>query len=123
MSLPESSRKRIARRSTLVLWLALIAVLVLETLLLSGLPANALLVVVLLKTFPLLLALFAFRQPKALTPVWLSLLLLPYLCWAVVGLWVPGAEGVAALVRTLLLSGCVIGTIIWGWREKPLAAS
>lgn len=118
MSAVETPRQRLARQATLATWLALLVVLALETVLLANLPVKALLFVILLKTAPLLLALPAFRQPKALTPVWLSLLLLPYLCWAIVGLWVPGAEGIAALVRTLLLSVCITATIVWGWRVK-----
>lgn len=119
----ETARKRLARQITLVLWLMLIGVLVLETLWLSGLPAAALLFVVLVKSLPLLIALFSFRQAKPLTPVWLAILLLPYLCWAIIGLWVPGPEGMMALIRTLLITGCITGTIVWGWREKPKDAA
>lgn len=115
---PESRRQRLARQTTLALLAVLAAVLLLETLWLSGLPFTAMLLVLLLKLLPLALFIPALRRPQPLTPVWLSALLLPYFCWAVLAAWAPGTEGLLALLRALLIAACIIAAMAWGWRRK-----
>lgn len=117
-AIPESRRQRLARQATLVLLALLAAVLLLETLWLSGLPFTALLLVLLLKLLPLALFIPALRRPRPLTPVWLSTLLLPYFCWAVLAAWAPGTEGALALLRALLIAACIIAAMTWSWRRK-----
>lgn len=121
-SLPVSRRIRLARQATLALLFALIAVLIVETLWLAKLPAIALLLVLLLKTLPLILFIQPLRQSRPLAPVWLSALLLLYFCWAVLASWAPGTEGVFALTRALLVGACISAAMVWSWKRKQAEA-
>lgn len=122
-SVAEIPRQKIARQLTITLTLVLAAVLLIETLYLSKLPLIPLMFVISIKSAPLLLFIPALRNPKPLTPVWYSMLLLLYVCWAVLGLWAPGMESFFALIRLLLVSACFIAAMSWGWKVKKPAES
>lgn len=121
-SSPASRRIRLARQATLTLLFALIGVLIVETLWLTQLPPIALLLILLLKTLPLILFIQPLRQRRPLAPVWFSALLLLYFCWAVLASWAPGTEGIFALIRALLVSACISAAMVWSWKGKQVEA-
>jgi uncharacterized membrane protein len=117
-TLNENSRQKKARLITLVLLITLISILFNETIFLAQLPLTALLFLIAVKTLPLILCIPALRKPTPLTPVWFSLLLLPYFCWAILGLWAQGSEFYFALTRSVLIGASITTAMIWGWRVK-----
>lgn len=104
---------RLASFSLLVLLMAFIAV---ETLF-KPLPAGALLFLMAV----LLLPLAGFLRPtwrgSPDSAIWLSLVLMPYFCWAVLGAYAPGLDGILAILRALLISACFTALMLllrWG---------
>lgn len=96
-------RGRLASFGLLVL---LLAFMIIETLLEPDreIAASGFLTVVLI--LPLAVFLRPLWHGNPGSALWLSLMLMPYFCWAALGTFVPGTDGVLALIRALLISAC-----------------
>lgn len=95
-----------ARRAAATLLALLMACIALELLQRPPAPAAAavLLAVLLLPLAPFLRPLWRGDARRAL---WLTLLLMPYFCWASMGAYLlPGLPGLLALLRALLIAAC-----------------
>lgn len=103
MPLAPAEKLNRGRLASFALLLLLLAFMIAETLLEPDrtLAASSFLVVV------LLMPLAAFLRPlwrgNPGSALWLSLMLMPYFCWAALGAFVPGLDGVLALVRAVLI--------------------
>jgi uncharacterized membrane protein len=103
-------KARLAQRSTLALLLALILLIILDVLLHAPLTVG--LIVAAVETLPLLLFVPAIRRGRAISAVWLALLLTLYFCWAVLGAYAPGLPGWLALLRALLIAACFSSALL-----------
>lgn len=113
-----------ARRAALALQLLLMAFMALETLL-KPLPAGAMAVLMAVALLPLAAFLPSLRRGDPGRALWLSLLLLPYLCWALLGTFAPGLDGILALLRSVIISACFTALMLlvrWT-RQAALASS
>ncbi|HEX4869300.1 MAG TPA: DUF2069 domain-containing protein [Moraxellaceae bacterium] len=103
--MPPVEKFRRGSRAAFALLVLLMAFLAVETAL-KPLPAGAMLVFGAALLLPLALFLRPLWRGNADSALWLSLMLLPYLCWALLGAFVPGTEGLLALLRALLIGAC-----------------
>ncbi|MGH8492605.1 MAG: DUF2069 domain-containing protein [Moraxellaceae bacterium] len=112
-----------ARHATLLLLVWLILTLLLETVMLA--PAatglGAMLLVMAAKTLPLLFFLQPIYRARALSGIWLSLLLMPYLCMAVLQSFATGWTGIFGLLQSGLLTACCIAALLLTRWQKKLA--
>lgn len=108
-----------ARVITLLLLVLLILTLLLETWWLADITLSAMLVVMTFKVLPLLFFLRPIQQVRPLSGIWLSLLLMPYLCLAILDSWAPGAEGRFALFDSALIVACCSSAmLLTRWQKK-----
>ncbi|HET8731570.1 MAG TPA: DUF2069 domain-containing protein [Moraxellaceae bacterium] len=103
-ALEKFHRGRITAFSLLILLTGYIAV---ESLL-KPLPWGASLVLGAVGILPLTFFLRPLWRGDARSALWLGLLLLPYLCWAALGAFAPGTDGLLAMTRAALISACFI---------------
>lgn len=83
--------------------------------------ASAFLAVVLL--LPLAVFLRPLWRGNPGSALWLSLMLMPYFCWAALGAFVPGMDGVLAILRALLISACFTALMLLvRWHRAANAA-
>lgn len=119
---PQEKLRR-GRQAAYALLIAVMAFMVVETLL-KPLPAGAkafLLAVALLPLAPFLRPL---RRGNPGSALWLSMMLMPYFCWAALGAFAPGLEGVLALLRALLISACFTALMLMvRWTRQAHAAA
>ncbi|MFZ5561012.1 MAG: DUF2069 domain-containing protein [Pseudomonadota bacterium] len=116
MNMTPTRQARCGRLATFALLLLLMAFMAVETALKTfapeakPLPAAAMLFLMAV----LLLPLAAFLQPArhGRGAIWLCLFLMPYFCWAVLGAFVPGTEGVLALLRCVLIAACFTAALL-----------
>lgn len=112
-----------ARVITLLLLVLLILTLLLETWWLAAADAtlSATLVIMAFKVLPLLFFLRPIQQVRPLSGIWLSLLLMPYLCLAILDSWAPGAEGRFALFDSaLIVACCSAAMLLTRWQKKAV---
>lgn len=119
---PQEKLRR-GRQAAYALLIAVMAFMVVEALL-KPLPAGAkafLLAVALLPLAPFLRPL---RRGNPGSALWLSLMLMPYFCWAALGAFAPGLDGALALLRALLISACFTALMLMvRWTRQAHAAS
>lgn len=110
-------KARLARLGTFLLLAALLVELTVETLL-QPLSLAAMTVVLAVKLAPLGYFLRPVWRGRADSALWLCLLLMPYFCWAILGSFAPGAEGVVALSRALLIGACfAVALLMMRWQR------
>lgn len=125
MSLSFAQKFARARAATLLLLCLLIVMLTLETWWLAPTSAatSTMLVVMAIKTLPLLLFLRPLQQGRALSGIWLSLLLMPYLCLAILAAMGPGASGRFALINSaLIVACCSAAMLLTRWQKQAADA-
>lgn len=110
MSLDVVRKAALARQATFIQLLLLIALLTLGTLLQAPLAVSA--VIVPLQILPLLFFVQPIRKGRAISAVWLALLLTLYFCFAVLAAYAPGLAGALALARVLLIAGCFSSALL-----------
>lgn len=111
------------RQAAHALLLVLMAFMAVETLL-KPLPAPAIAFLLALVLLPLAPFLLPLRRGNAGSALWLSLMLMPYFCWAVLGAFAPGTDGLLALLRTLLISACFTALMLMvRWTRQAGATS
>lgn len=111
------------RQAAYALLLALMAFMTVETLL-KPLPVAAQAFLLGLVLLPLLPFLGPLRRGNAGSALWLSMMLMPYFCWAVLGAFAPGLDGVLALLRTVLISACFTALMLMvRWTRQAHATS
>lgn len=99
----------------------LMAWLLLETLL-KPLSPGAMLVLATVLLLPLAAFLRPLWRGNADGALWLSMVLMPYLCWAVLGAFVPGPDGLLALARALLIGACFTALMLMvRWHRASVA--
>lgn len=96
---------RRGRQAAFALLLLLMAFLTVE-ILLKPLPAAAIALLLGIVLLPLLPFLAPLRRGNPGSALWLSMMLMPYFCWAALGAFAPGTDGVLALLRALLIGAC-----------------
>ncbi len=103
-----AAKLALARYITLAGLIALVVLMTAESLLLAPAhtPALAYIFVITLKTLPLLCFLPGLLRGRAMTGVWLALVLLPYFCLAVLSAYGPGLGGHFGIVESMLLALC-----------------
>lgn len=115
-----SSRTAQARTLTLALLVSLLALMAVETFLFAP-PAMSLatiLVVITLKVGPPALFILPVARGRAMSAVWLGILLLLYFCWAVLGAMLPGIEGTVATFRAILTAACFVSAMYFArWQR------
>lgn len=115
-----SSRTAQARTLTLALLVSLLVLMAVETFLFAP-PAMSLatiLVVITLKVVPPALFILPVARGRAMSAVWLGILLLLYFCWAVLGAMLPGIEGAVATVRAILTAACFVSAMYFArWQR------
>ena len=117
-------KARRGQQATLACLLLLMLVMAVETLLRPPPQLAATVFVIVLKLLPLALFIPALRQARAMSAVWLVLLLMLYFCWAVLSAYAPGLPGQLALLRLLLIAGCVVAAMLFTrWQRAADAAS
>jgi uncharacterized membrane protein len=104
-------KARAGRLAAFSLLLLLMAMLLLETVL-QPLPPAAMTFVVALKLLPLAFFLKPMWQGRSDSALWLSMFLMPYFCWAGMGVFAPGADGKIALLRALLIGACFAAALL-----------
>lgn len=113
---------RYGRLASFLLLILLMAFIAAETLF-KPLPAGAMLFLMAV----LLLPLAGFLRPtwrgSPDSAIWLSLVLMPYFCWAALGAFAPGLDGVLATLRALLISACFTALmLLLRWRRATASA-
>ena len=93
------------RIAAFTLLLLLMGYLALESVL-KPLPWGAALVLGTAAILPLTFFLRPLWRGSARSALWLGLMLLPYLCWAALGAFAPGTDGVLAMTRAVMISAC-----------------
>lgn len=117
-----ATKARLGHQAAFFLLLAVMAFIAVETLL-KPLPAGAIAVLLAALLLPLAAFLRPLRRGSAGAALWLSLLLMPYFCWAVLGTFVPGTEGLVALLRSLLLGACFTALMLMvRWQRQAATA-
>lgn len=115
-----SSRTAQARTLTLALLVSLLVLMAAETFLFAP-PAMSLatiMVVIMLKVVPPALFILPVARGRAMSAVWLGILLLLYFCWAVLGAMLPGIEGTVATLRAVLTAACFMAAMYFArWRR------
>lgn len=123
--MPLSPAEKLHRGRLAAFWLlvALMAFMALEILLSPARrpEASAVLAVV------VLLPLAAFLRPlwrgNPGSALWLSMLLMPYFCWAALGAFVPGVDGVLAILRGVLIGACFTALMLMvRWHKAATSA-
>lgn len=109
-----------ARKVTLSLLSALLALMAVETVLFAPPTMGILtvLVVIAIKIIPPGLFFWPVSRGRAMSAVWLGILLLPYFCWAVLGSLLPGVEGTVAVIRAILTASCFVSAMYFArWQR------
>lgn len=118
-----TQRATMVRKLTLVLLASLLLFMAVETFLFA--PPNmgiaTILVVIGLKIIPPGLFFLPVARGRAMSAVWLGILLLLYFCWAVLGAMLPGTEGVVATLRAILTAACVVSAMYFARWQKSAA--
>lgn len=86
-------------------------------------PWAAYFFVITLKTLPLLCFLPGLLQRRAMTGLWLALLLLPYFCLAVLYAFGPGIDGVLGLLQAVLIAFCFWVALLFTRWQRALDAN
>jgi uncharacterized membrane protein len=89
----------------------LLAALLLQTLL-QPLPAGAMAFMVAVKLLPLSIFLPLLWRGRTQSVLWFSMFLMPYFCWAILGAFVPGTEGLVAILVALLIAACFSASML-----------
>ncbi|MDF2445522.1 MAG: putative rane protein [Moraxellaceae bacterium] len=89
----------------------LLAALLLQTLL-QPLPAAAMAFMVAVKLLPLSIFLPLLWRGRTQSVLWFSMFLMPYFCWAILGAFVPGTEGLVAMLVALLIAACFSASML-----------
>jgi len=108
-----------ARKVTLSLLAALLTLMAVETVLFAPPTMGILtvLVVIAIKIIPPGLFFWPVSRGRAMSAVWLGILLLPYFCWAVLGA-LPGVEGTVAVIRAVLTASCFVSAMYFArWQR------
>lgn len=118
-----AAKARLGQQAAFVLLLAVMAFMTGETLF-KPLPAGAMAFLLAVLLLPLAAFLRPLRRGSAGAALWLSMLLMPYFCWAVLGTFVPGTDGLLALLRSLLLGACFTALMLMvRWQRQAAATS
>lgn len=118
-----AAKARLGQQAAFVLLLAVMAFMTGETLF-KPLPAGAMAFLLAVLLLPLAAFLPPLRRGSAGAALWLSMLLMPYFCWAVLGTFVPGTDGLLALLRSLLLGACFTALMLMvRWQRQAAATS
>lgn len=117
-----AAKARLGQQAAFFLLLAVMAFMTGETLF-KPLPAGAMAFLLAVLLLPLAAFLRPLRRGSAGAALWLSMLLMPYFCWAVLGTFVPGTEGLLALLRSLLLGACFTALMLMVRWQRQAAAT
>lgn len=118
-----AAKARLGQQAAFFLLLSVMAFIAVETLF-KPLPAAAVAVLLAVLLLPLAAFLRPLHRGSAGAALWLSLLLMPYFCWAVLGAFVPGTDGLVALLRSLLLGACFTALMLMvRWQRQAAAGS
>lgn len=106
--MPLSPAEKLHRGRLAAFWLllALMAFMALEILLAPTRRLEASVVLALVALLPLSAFLRPLWRGNPGSALWLSMLLMPYFCWAALGAFAPGADGILAILRGLLIAAC-----------------
>lgn len=113
------------RQAAFALLLLLMAFMAVE-ILLKPLPAGAMALLLGIALLPLLPFLAPLRRGNPGSALWLSMMLMPYFCWATLGAFAPGMDGLLALLRALLISACFTALMLmvrWNRQSGTAAPS
>lgn len=114
---------RRGRQAAFTLLLLLMAFMTVE-ILLKPLPGAALALLLGIALLPLLPFLAPLRRGNPGSALWLSMMLMPYFCWAALGAFAPGTDGVLALLRALLISACFTALMLMvRWNRQAATGS
>lgn len=106
MPLSPADKLRRGRLASFWLLVALMAFLAAEILLAPARRPEASAVLAVLVLLPLAAFLRPLWRGNPGSAIWLSMLLMPYFCWAGLGAFAPGPDGVLAILRGLLIGAC-----------------
>lgn len=104
-------KARYGRIGATALLALLMAALLLQTLL-QPLPAGAMAFMAAVKLLPLAIFLPLLWRGRTQSALWFSMFLMPYFCWAAVGAFVPGREGLMALLVACLIAACFTAAML-----------
>lgn len=115
-------KARFGRLATVALLALLMAFMAAEAMLepLATAPMLFLIAVLLL---PLSFFLVPIWRGRVQSAIWLSLFLMPYFCWAVLGSFVPGTDGRLALARSLIIAACFTAAMLMARWQRAADAS
>ena len=114
------NRANQARTLTLALLALLLALRASETILFAPptMSLTAVLLVIAIKILPPAAFILPIAKGRAMSAVWLGILLLLYFCWAVLGAMLPGIEGIVASLRATLTAACFVSAMFFArWQR------
>lgn len=110
---------RLAAFSLLLLLMAFMSM----EILLKPLPAGAKAVLAGIALLPLLPFLAPLRRGNPGSALWLSMMLMPYFCWAALGAFAPRPDGMLALLRAVLIGACFTALMLMVRWSRQAATS
>ncbi len=109
-----------ARKLTLTLLALLLILMATETFMFAPptMSVAAVLLVAAIKVLPPAAFILPIARGRAMSAVWLGILLLLYFCWAVLGAMLPGIEGIIAGLRATLTAACFVAAMYFArWQR------
>lgn len=123
MPLSPAEKLHRGRLASFWLLLALMAFMAAEILLAPARRPDASAVLAVVVLLPLAAFLRPLWRGNPGSALWLSMLLMPYFCWAALGTFVPGVDGLLAILRSLLIGACFTALMLMvRWHKAATSA-